>query len=167
MKYKLFAAIILALSLAGCDPIYKYVPDNSDSYKIADRQVIYENDTLKLAVSSDYMQYSIERHTELTLVIYAKCCDLHADFNKIELYPDIPIQREYISYIEGEGPTDEKGWVLKKGKEYHYYIYFTTVHGFSLTLGSRIHNVKVNLAKVFQYNNKQVHVPEFYFASEK
>jgi hypothetical protein len=72
MKYKLFAAIILALSLTGCDPIYKYIPDNPNYYRIVDKQVIYETDTLKLAASSEYMQFSKERYNEFSLFVCAK-----------------------------------------------------------------------------------------------
>jgi hypothetical protein len=167
LKNILFTIIVVSLCLSGCDPIYKYIPDNSDLYKKKDNKVIYETDTLKLALSSEYMQYSKERHTELSLAVYAKSCDLVADFKKTELHPDIPIQREYISIIEGEDPKDEKGWILKKGKKYQFYIYFTTVHDSFLAPSSRIKNIKINMSKVFQCNNKLITMPEFNFSVER
>lgn len=91
MKYKLFAAIILALSLIGCDPIYRYALHNSDLYNTKDKNIIYDTDTLKLKVNSDYMQFTKEQATRLDLVVYAKSCDLHAVFFKTELNTDIKV----------------------------------------------------------------------------
>lgn len=167
MKNILFIAVIIALCLNGCQEQGNYIPVASSFYKVQDKEIIYETDILKLVVSSEYVRAVKEQYTEVEIIISANYSDIKAYFDKMELRPDREVQKIYISNVDGEGVTDKKRWVLKKGKEYHFYVYFTIVHNLLDVPGAYIKNIGFNMSKVFQHNNKPVQIPEIYFASEK
>jgi hypothetical protein len=167
LKNILFIAITIALCLNGCQEQGRYIPVESDFYKVQDKEIIYETDTLKLVVSSEYVRAVKEQYTLVEIIISANNSDIQAYFGKMELHPDKEVQKNYITEVDNEGVTENKRWILKKGKEYHFYVYFTIEHNLLDAPGAYIKNIGFNMSKVFQHNNKPLPIPEFYFASEK
>lgn len=108
---------------------------------------------------------SEEQYTEVEIVMGTNIPDIKADFGKMELEPDRQVHKNYISSVDGEGLTDKKEWILKKGKRYHFYIYFTTEYSLSQAAGAYIKNIGFNMSKIFQQNNMPVQIPEIFFAS--